>query len=271
MKTRICNNCGIEKSLSEYHKKKGGKYGTSAVCKVCKNLQNKKWRKETGYHKKYYTDNKDKLLEQQKQHYNNNFEYISAKHKEYYLANKESIDECRKQWRKDNREYLLIEKRKDYLKNKSYYYEKQKQWRIDNREKHNAYNRRWASENKNKKKQYYIKNKEKVAKYIKQYQIDNKDKINAINAKRRATKLKQTPNLTPEELKTIQLYYKLSTALRPNFQVDHIQPLSGGGLHCPTNLQILHKYDNLSKGPKTDYVYEHPRYRIHDGQLTKTS
>lgn len=57
--------------------------------------------------------------------------------------------------------------------------------------------------------------------------------------KRTARKLKQTPILTIIEEIRIQSYYKKSQELGSNYHVDHIQPLSKGGLHHPNNLQIL--------------------------------
>jgi len=54
MLTKICTKCGIEKSLSEFHKLKFGKYGVNSVCKECiklKNPQNKI--RIENYYKKY--------------------------------------------------------------------------------------------------------------------------------------------------------------------------------------------------------------------------
>lgn len=33
-------------------------------------------------------------------------------------------------------------------------------------------------------------------------------------------------------------------------EVDHIKPVSAGGLHCQTNLQVLTKIENMKKGSK---------------------
>ncbi len=40
-----CRGCGETKLLSEYHKKKTGKYGRDSKCKLCKKAYNKKYRK----------------------------------------------------------------------------------------------------------------------------------------------------------------------------------------------------------------------------------
>jgi len=65
-----------------------------------------------------------------------------------------------------------------------------------------------------------------------------------------AMKLNQTPTLTENEKKKIELYYTISHHLGENFHVDHIHPLSKGGLHHPDNLQILTKEENLIKSNK---------------------
>lgn len=228
MKIKVCNICGIEKHISEYHKKKGGRYGVAAVCKDCRNLQSKKWRKETGYHKKYYEDNKEELLEKQRQHRLDNLYEYREKEKLRARITNPKRRWYNKQWREANRDRLLVEKRKDYINNREYYLELSREWRKNNRDKKNAY-----------------------------------------EAKRKATKLKQTPKLTIEEQNTIKLYYRLSQSMGYGYHVDHVTPLDAGGLHHPNNLQILHKYDNLSKNSKTKYEYRHPRYIIKDNQLIK--
>ena len=42
---KTCTKCGESKLLSEYHKKKAGKYGRDSKCKLCKKAYNKKYRK----------------------------------------------------------------------------------------------------------------------------------------------------------------------------------------------------------------------------------
>ena len=67
---------------------------------------------------------------------------------------------------------------------------------------------------------------------------------NAKSAKRRARKLNQTPLSANSQL--IQFYYIVSATLA-DFEVDHIKPLSKGGLHHEDNLQLLPRHLNLSK------------------------
>ena len=76
---------------------------------------------------------------------------------------------------------------------------------------------------------------------------------NAVNAKYRATKLNQTPDNA--NLQKIQLYYTICAYLNkpceiPMWHVDHIKPISKGGLHHEDNLQILTAAINLQKNAK---------------------
>ena len=73
---------------------------------------------------------------------------------------------------------------------------------------------------------------------------------NARCQKRNAMKLNQTPKNV--NLTKIQLYYTICAYLNkpcevPMWHVDHIQPLSKGGLHHEDNLQILTAEINLEK------------------------
>lgn len=71
--------------------------------------------------------------------------------------------------------------------------------------------------------------------------------------KYRAKKLNQTPDNA--NLQKIQLYYTICAYLNkpceiPMWHVDHIKPISKGGLHHEDNLQILTAAINLQKGSK---------------------
>lgn len=76
---------------------------------------------------------------------------------------------------------------------------------------------------------------------------DTREYNNAKNAKCRARKLNQTPQ--DSNLDLIQLYYTVSETMK-GYEVDHIKPLSKGGLHHKDNLQLLPKHLNLSKSNK---------------------
>ncbi len=115
-----------------------------------------------------------------------------------------------------------------------------KQWRKDNKDYNVARNKQWCKEN-----------KEKDAARKKSWQISNKDRVIALKAERRARKLNQTPDLTTEDRQQIVNIYKkcrqITRETSIQHHVDHIQPLTKGGLHHPSNLQILTATENRSK------------------------
>jgi 5-methylcytosine-specific restriction endonuclease McrA len=105
------------------------------------------------------------------------------------------------------------------------------QWMLSNRDRRNAWAREWA----------------KTRRYV----------FTAKAAKRRSLKLQQTPDLTDEQKEQVNYLYWLAKDLRAvsgeEYHVDHIHPLSKGGLHEPSNLQILPKDLNLRKSDKVDF------------------
>ncbi len=140
-------------------------------------------------------------------------------------------------WRLDNPEY-------------------QKQWRENNPE----YQKQWHKDNPECKKQYNNRRRKNNPECDKQYRKNNLDKVNALNAKHRALKLNQSPILTKTEKMKVQLYYQISSYLGDDWHVDHIIPISKGGLHHPDNLQILTKEANLRKCNKLDFKPEPSEY-----------
>lgn len=134
-----------------------------------------------------------------------------------------------------------------------------KKWSDNNPEKRTAAVRKYYKNNKEKvattMKKWRKNNKEKRAKYQKEWRQDNPDKYNSYAAKRRARKLNQSPVLTEAEQLRMNLYHTICTYLNktcdtPKWNVDHIQPLSKGGLNHPDNLQILTAKLNMEKHNK---------------------
>jgi len=149
---------------------------------------------------------------------------------------------CRKQYRDRNKEAKAI-------------YDKQ--YHTINKEKNAEYHKKWNIANKEKiaeqKLEYRTRTKGQRAEWSRQYRKSNKEQMAAKSAKRRAYKLNQTPDdANPEKI--MELYKEareLEKSTGIKYHVDHIIPLSKGGLHHEDNLQVITATENLRKGAKT--------------------
>lgn len=148
----------------------------------------------------------------------------------YQVKNKEKLKEYRKEYYKKNKEKII-------------------KWQLEyrNLEENNVKILKY-------KKKYYKENKEKSLSSIKKWHKENNYKRNAIAAKYRANKKNQTPEMSEEEWENINDIYKKCSELSEEtgvpYEVDHIIPISKGGLHHPDNLQILTRSKNRSKKDK---------------------
>ena len=157
-----------------------------------------------------------------KQYYIENKEHIKKNDKQYYQDNKENIKKRHKQYQLNNREYFLEYYKQHYIDNRIYYKERNKKWKLDN------------------------------PKYDKQYYMYNSDKFKTKYHKRRSLKKNQLGYLPDNYLALLkQLYYPnckyCNINIEDNYHIDHIYPLSKGGLHDIDNLQLICSYCNLSK------------------------
>lgn len=106
-----------------------------------------------------------------------------------------------------------------------------------------AYHRKWREDN-----------QKRHIQYVREWQKRNPEKMRAMWAAQKARKIAATVPLTHEEqAEVIALYAKaraLTELTGEPYHVDHIKPLAKGGLHHPSNLQVLRGVDNLRKGAK---------------------
>lgn len=133
---------------------------------------------------------------------------------------------------------------------KSCYAKIMKDRRISNPEAHRLAVKKSVEKNYQKKlarnNKYRKNNPDKVSKWKRKDRLTNKPRILADNAKRRALTRGET---SPE---IVQLYalrdFYCAMSLGEEFHVDHIKPLSKGGLHIFSNMQVIPAIDNLRKG-----------------------
>lgn len=103
IKTKKCNECGKIKPISEFNKKKHGKYGVRGRCKIC----------NSEIALEYYHDNKDRLNKMRRDNYGGKKEYHRERrenNREYFVEyrknNKERFSELGKKYRKNNKDKI---------------------------------------------------------------------------------------------------------------------------------------------------------------------
>jgi hypothetical protein len=154
-----------------------------------------------------------------------------------------------KVWRKSHPETTAEQKRNWVAKNrdkvraiKKAYYRANEKDRADQAVR----SKRWLEANRE-------KSREATAKWRR----NNLAKAAAAQQRRRAKKLQRTP-VWADHKKILQFYVlarELTEQTGIEHEVDHIHPLQGtvvSGLHVETNLQILPKAENRSKGARVE-------------------
>jgi hypothetical protein len=144
-----------------------------------------------------------------------------------------------------------------YAKNRITIREQSRVSRLNNidryREKGREISKLWRKKNP-------TKYKENLENWIK----ENPDKYKLItakgNSKRRAAEKNNTPDLTHNQKLIIETIYlqriRLEKRLGIPFHVDHVIPISKGGLHIPSNLQVLPAKLNLKKNSRNSLRWE---------------
>jgi hypothetical protein len=145
---------------------------------------------------------------------------------------------------------IAIKENGDYARKNR---ERANKWRIENPEKAKEACRNW-----------YVKKADKVAKYrainrihiisaLKEWHKKNRAKSTAYSSKRNAQKINAKPSWANEFF--IEQAYELANIRTKitgvEWQVDHIVPLTSKyvcGLHCESNLQVITRSENASKG-----------------------
>ena len=113
-------------------------------------------------------------------------------------------------------------------------------WQNKNKERCNSLALRW-----------HYQNREKANLGSRDWKKRNKEHVAHYTSMRRA---KSSTTLTDYQAFIIKLFYshasRVSEKLKIIFEVDHIVPIAKGGLHHPSNLQVVPAKWNRSKGDR---------------------
>ena len=173
---------------------------------------------------------------------------ISSRGKEVWLslvefdARKKRTLKTTKEWVDKNRERVNLRQRARVTKEtkaKAAIY--LKEWRSKNVQKCRDLKTAWRN-----------RNRDLVRYKNSEYWKNNPDKRAEVRNRRRA----HEKGCATADRKTIKQFYKtsqrISKCLGIRFEVDHILPLAAGGIHCPSNLQIIPWRINRIKGKKNE-------------------
>jgi hypothetical protein len=129
MSSKVCKDCGEDKSLDEFSSHKTVKDGKRSVCKKCDVKRVQAYRKA----------NREKYLASVKRYNHETKEERSEKYKIYRVENKEKISKRTKLWRDSNKEHIKKYSIKYAEENKEEVRARSRKWYRENKDKFNLY------------------------------------------------------------------------------------------------------------------------------------
>ena len=153
-------------------------------------------------------------------------------------------------------EGFLLERSRMPYKDPEQQRECERRWRIAHLGQARASSRRYAKahleEGRERNRRWRERHLEEQREYQRQWHVTHLEKCNAISRKRRA--LKQAASIGKVDYKAIMERDKMICGIchkriaRKDLSFDHIIPLSCGGAHTESNLQVAHRRCNSRKG-----------------------
>ncbi len=205
---KTCSKCKITKELIEFGNDKKRKDEKNIYCKKCISEKTKASSEKTKIYKKQYRENnKQKIIDGKKKH---------------FIKNRETILEKNKEWRKENNDKVLLQKRK--------YYEDNKEHLIEYKHTH------------------YLKHRTRYLKEQKDFYQTKEGKEKAVLCSQKRRALKVTTEDGTIGRKSLRKLFKsqdgkckycegvLDFEVKYSVHLDHVIPLSRGGIHSITNV-----------------------------------
>jgi len=226
----------------------GGKYTKTCGGTECKLAAKRAhYASNRGKAKAYREANKEKIAAKERAWREANKEKLQAKRKAYYEANKEEFLAKCKEYREANKDEALARNKAYREANREELAAKQRAYQKANRDERAAYGRA-----------YYESNREEITKKSKAYRqtpsgkaVKSRGSARRRNAKRNAQGL-ITPTVDAVAARDgLKCYLCGKTCYRGNgvggATVDHLVPVSKGGLHCMSNAALACRSCNSAK------------------------
>jgi len=186
----------------------------------------------------------------------------------FYYKEKGRRDGCRNECK----DCLNKKSRDNYLKNRDKRLQAQRDYYKSHRQERIKSMIAWSKRNPEKcrdyRKKYYEKNREKIIEYVTKWRERNPEAYKAINAKgdyRRRVLERNCKifKVTEKDTKRLRQQPCAFCGERSDIQIDHIIPLSKGGVHGIGNFQPLCESCNKSKSDKymIEWVAHSKKYR----------
>lgn len=118
---KICTKCQLEKDSLEFYKCRSNKDGLRGSCKLCMDSYcktNKSLEKHRQYNKKYRAENRDEIVEKQREFRKNNPEVCYGYSKKWISNNKEKRNAIDRNWRKNNPERVAAMDKRNRTNNR---------------------------------------------------------------------------------------------------------------------------------------------------------
>jgi 5-methylcytosine-specific restriction endonuclease McrA len=254
-KTRLCNTCDKRKKICFFPV--AASSGTTIyyrrTCKECRKRYEDNWKEKNSERylrrrRQYYSENRDREIKRACEWHQANREYSLNSKRLWYLANAPRLKEKQSRWYYSNPDTVIAYREN----NKEQISDKNRLWKKNNRVYVIQYNLNWRKNN-----------ADHVKKYSREYDKMNPERKRLSEAKRRALKMGCTTHMivSANELKKI---YKRQQGkcmycgkrLRGRlYHIDHIVPLSRGGIHSVENMQLTCPQCNISKHARTHEEY----------------
>lgn len=151
--------------------------------------------------------------------------------------------------------------RKKYTdKNRDAVYDMNKRWRTANKDKTVSYKKKYNTENIESirlyRKKYYSQNREKVLEASKKWRNSNPKRCSEITFLRYKLEKSLTPPRPYHNTKAISYLRnevkRLNLLKKGRYEVDHIWPISRGGVNHACNMRIVESTKNKEKGSSHD-------------------